>query len=172
MRFVLISCYDGSLSVLRKASSSVTSDDAIPLQRACCIYSRSPVNERNFVNKRLVKTLYNNECVMSLCHGTSRPQDKHRAVGFRLTRQNESPNEWAGWETHSFIVLSQVTQHSEHFPRSRLPMCGKNNSVRMCACVLNVSNPPNPGLSSIMFYVPLLLNQSASVLPNIVFPPP
>lgn len=50
-------------------------------------------------------------------------------IGLCLTCQTDwlnakSPNEWGRWEMLPFITLSQVTQHSEHFPRTQVPTGG------------------------------------------------
>lgn len=117
-------------------------------------------------------------------------------IGLYLTCQTDwlsakSPNEWGSWEILPFITLSQVTQHSEHFPKTQVPTGGKKRlcifvqtyvhtrvSTYMCMferVSLQVDGQfPKPGLFSIMFYASLLLNQSGAwaVLPNIVFPLP
>ena len=65
-----------------------------------------------------------------LCYCISRPQENSVEIGLCLTCQTDwlsakSPNERGSWEILPFITLSQVTQRSEHFPRTQVPTGGK-----------------------------------------------
>lgn len=64
------------------------------------------------------------------CYCISRPQQNTVEIGLCLTCQTDllsakSPNEQGSREILPFMTLSQVTHHSEHFPRTQVPTGGK-----------------------------------------------
>lgn len=81
--------------------------------------------------------------------------------GLRLRRRpdwltEESPNEWGRWEISSFISLSQVTQHVDHFPNTQ----ATGDGVFCTACAhmwvstrvcVHSFNGPFPRIPSFMY---------------------
>lgn len=75
------------------------------------------------------------------CYCISRPQQNTVEIGLCLTCQTDllsakSPNEQGSREILPFMTLSQVTHHSEHFPRTQVPTGGKKKTTAyFCAYI-------------------------------------